>query len=325
MTTLIESTEQDKNPSSVAAGIGSQLRKARKSHQLSQIDVAEQLYLEEGTVDALENDDYDALPEAIFVKGYIRNYSRLVGLNSEALIKLYEDSVKQQPLPVLENVCKTKDKVSEQHTLPRWQILSLGAISLVLLLLVYAFNSSEVKEEAVVTKVFDTSVDMPLSDDETIALDEVSQDSKKSEIELPPESSAKSSDSVEATPQVVREIAETIDVVPAMSTPESVREVITTTEIPPVGDHVTMTLSFIRDSWVEISDATGQRLYFDLAKDGSEFSVSGVAPFDILLGYAIGVTIQYNGEPFDLTPYIRGKMARLTLGKAGDKANSDEL
>ncbi len=319
MTAFIEPDEQEN--SSIVVGVGSQLRKARESRQLSQMDVAEQLYLEESTVSALEKDDYAALPESIFVKGYIRNYSRLVGLNPEALIKLYENSEGQHSLPVLKSVCKTKDKVSEQHVLPRWQILSLGALGLVLLLSVYFFNSSELTEKTVTTEVLEKGVDIALSDDEeTTLLEEVIQSSEAPEIQQSKESTVNHGSNVKVE---ALEAVETIEAAPVVSHTESAKEV--THEEPLVKGHATMKLNFIRDSWVEISDATGQRLYFDLAKDGDELNLSGVAPFDVLLGYAIGVTIQYNGEPFDLMPYIRGKMARFTLGKAGDKADTDEL
>ncbi len=310
-------SKDDQQHSSVAIGVGSELRKARESNQLSQMDVAEQLYLDKSIISALERDDYSALPEAIFVKGYIRSYSHLVGLNPETLIKLYENSETEQPLPVLENVCKTKDQVSEQHALPRWQILSLVAVCLALLLFVYLFNSSEPKEKVVVTNTFEERVDVG-DEIEALASENIFQNSESIEIELPEdhwvENNFRAGDSV---PAIETESEPVVN--PSVSVKQSSSKILSEES------HVTMVLKFIEDSWVEITDSSGQRLYFNLAKSGSELNVSGVAPFDVLLGYAIGVTIQYNGKPFDLIPYIRGKMARFTLGKAGDKANTDEL
>ncbi len=309
MTTSVEPSKKDQYASAVV-GIGSQLRKARESRQLSQMDVAEQLYLDESMVDALERDDYSALPEAIFVKGYIRSYSRLVGLDSDTLIKLYENSEIEQPLPVLENICKTKDNVSEQHALPRLQVLSMIAVSLILLLFVYLFNSSEQPEKTVETDEFEERVKVSLPDDETetTVLVELPKNSNDREIELPIDHSLESGERVEDV--------QSEGVIPSPSSENQ-----TTQEVLFVDNNVGVTFNFIQDSWVEISDATGQRLYFNLAKSGSELSLSGVAPFNVLLGYAVGATVKYNNKPFDLTPYIRGKMARFTLGKTGDKAD----
>ncbi len=310
MTTPVEPKKNDKHNPAVV-GVGSQLRKAREACNLSRMDVAEQLYLEEKTIYALENDSYSELPEALFVKGYIRNYARLVGLDSEKLVKLYESSEIEQPPPALKNVCKTREKVSEDSSLPSWQIIFLGIVGVLLLLFVYLFNNSDLVEQNITTAVTQESIDPPLSA-------EIFQDGDDTDEERVADLSA------EDTLGNTNENSDDSKGEPAADeNAETVAKAVTDMESS--GDIATITMSFIRDSWVEVSDANDKRLYFDLAKNGSEINLSGVAPFNVLLGYAIGVTIQYNGEPFDLTPYIRGKMARFTLGKAGDRMVDNEL
>ena len=41
--------------------------------------------------------------------------------------------------------------------------------------------------------------------------------------------------------------------------------------------------------------------------------LGGSPPYKLVLGNASAVSITVDGKPFDLTPYIRGKVARLTL------------
>jgi cytoskeleton protein RodZ len=46
---------------------------------------------------------------------------------------------------------------------------------------------------------------------------------------------------------------------------------------------------------------------------GSEQSIRGAAPFDIVIGNAAAVWLTYHGKPIDLAPYTRQNVARLRL------------
>ena len=75
-----------------------------------------------------------------------------------------------------------------------------------------------------------------------------------------------------------------------------------------------MELTLKHDSWIEVYDANKTRLYLGLARAGDEIKLAGMAPFSVLLGYASGVTVRYNDEPFDPSPYANAGIARFTLG-----------
>ena len=59
---------------------------AREEADLSIEQVANTLNLDIGFVRAMEQDDYGALPGYTFVKGYIRSYANLLGLNADDLV-----------------------------------------------------------------------------------------------------------------------------------------------------------------------------------------------------------------------------------------------
>ena len=65
--------------------------------------------------------------------------------------------------------------------------------------------------------------------------------------------------------------------------------------------------------WIEIFDVNEQKIYFDLGRTGDQVSLNGTAPFDVILGFAQGVTIELNGKLFDQSPYTRGGVARFKL------------
>ena len=66
---------------SLASTAGAQLRAAREALGLSQEIVAQQLKLAPRQVRAIEEDDYARLPGRTFVRGFVRNYARLVHLD----------------------------------------------------------------------------------------------------------------------------------------------------------------------------------------------------------------------------------------------------
>jgi cytoskeleton protein RodZ len=74
-----------------------------------------------------------------------------------------------------------------------------------------------------------------------------------------------------------------------------------------------LTLTFNRNSWVDIRDATGKHIIRRLGIAGNTQKVSGQAPFQVLLGYGHGVTIQYNGNEVDFSAFQGDRVARFTL------------
>lgn len=70
------------------ASFGRALAAAREARGLTQADVAAQLRLNLRQVKAIEQEDLAALPEGPFVRGYLRNYARLVDLPVEPLLSL---------------------------------------------------------------------------------------------------------------------------------------------------------------------------------------------------------------------------------------------
>jgi cytoskeleton protein RodZ len=74
-------TEAEQLPS-----VGKRLAAARKAAGLTVEQVAEKLKLLPRQVAAIENDDHAALPGPVFVRGFIRNYARVVNLDADALV-----------------------------------------------------------------------------------------------------------------------------------------------------------------------------------------------------------------------------------------------
>lgn len=67
-------------------GVGARLREAREARGLDIAQVAAKLKMPSHVVEALEREDWSVLGAAVFVRGQLRSYARLLGLDAEQAI-----------------------------------------------------------------------------------------------------------------------------------------------------------------------------------------------------------------------------------------------
>jgi cytoskeleton protein RodZ len=78
------------------------LRAARTERNLQIEAVAKALHLDARIITAMEDDDQAALPEPIFVQGYLRSYARMVGLPADEIVRRYcEQGANPPPLSAI--------------------------------------------------------------------------------------------------------------------------------------------------------------------------------------------------------------------------------
>ncbi|MEN8206232.1 MAG: helix-turn-helix transcriptional regulator [Pseudomonadota bacterium] len=150
------SDARDTDGSGAAAGndrysIGARLAAARQACELDKRVVANELKLDVSIIEALESDDRTALPAAIFVKGYLRNYARLVGLPEDEMVRDYaEQTGEPPPLTVVAIKGKTPFFQLPSARLLRNVILILLAV--ILIWLAYPFIERLVESRGQMTQ-----------------------------------------------------------------------------------------------------------------------------------------------------------------------------
>ena len=75
--------------------VGQALRQAREARQLPLADVARALKLGERQLTALESDQWSELPGATFVRGFVRNYARLLALDAAPLMETLDQQLEK--------------------------------------------------------------------------------------------------------------------------------------------------------------------------------------------------------------------------------------
>jgi len=72
-------------------------------------------------------------------------------------------------------------------------------------------------------------------------------------------------------------------------------------------------LRFEREAWVQIRSGDGRVLLSQINPAGSERTIEGRPPFDLVIGNARHVRLHYAEKPVDLAPHLKSDVARLTL------------
>jgi cytoskeletal protein RodZ len=125
--------------------IGQQLSAARTRLGLSTSDVANRLRMRSMFVEALEREEWATIGEFVYVRGFLKNYAKLLGLDARALAEqLTADYAPEAaaPRPTLDALSgsglssvRTSDATASRRWFP-WVLGSLTAIAAVLVVMV---------------------------------------------------------------------------------------------------------------------------------------------------------------------------------------------
>ncbi len=82
---------------------------------------------------------------------------------------------------------------------------------------------------------------------------------------------------------------------------------------PPAADGKQLIFIFDDKAWVEVKDATQKVIFAQNNPAGTRQLVIGKPPFDLVIGNASKVQVQYEDKMLDLAPHTKVDVARLTL------------
>jgi cytoskeleton protein RodZ len=319
---------------STEASIGRMLAQARQVKGLSTADVAEKLKLTSRQIEALEADEYDKLPAAVFVRGFVRNYARLVGLNPDHVLAAMGES---------QGASTTITAPSEGVTisvspLKRWMIYFAGGFLLFLLLVALLYQWLSSGEEAFVSEVTPPALQaaqtVTPSDAQVMAAAPVQAAPAASATTAAGEvASGPAPVPVATLPLAPAQPAATPVTVPAAPVVPAEGPTMAPPSAPAVAGNPYLPQSGARaqagepvaasgqsmlrfsaqdESWLQVVDAAGKRSS-QLLTRGASASVAGTPPFRVVIGNAGVVSLRYNDQNIDLRPFTGDKVARLTL------------
>lgn len=259
-------------PASVS--VGRQLRQAREAAQLSREEVAQALKFSPRQIEALEADDYGALPGATIVRGFVRSYARLLRLDADPLLRQLEPVMPSMPAEVRppENmgIASQPRGVRELSPLVAFAIVLLLAAAMLALWHFFGPATTQGATTAIMTGQ--------------------APETSQLQAPVPTDNPAPAPFPAPAESVVPPQAAQQADLA------------------APV-----LRFSFAERSWIEVTDANRQQLHSGENQGGSQLTLTGKPPFEIVVGNASKVTLTYGEKPVDLTPYMRAEVARLRL------------
>jgi cytoskeletal protein RodZ len=69
---------------------GQMLKEAREKLKLTRAEIAEHIYLRTQVIIDLENDHYSQLGAEVYIRGYLRNYAKIVNLSPQSVLSAFE-------------------------------------------------------------------------------------------------------------------------------------------------------------------------------------------------------------------------------------------
>ena len=323
------------------------LAQGRLKAKMTTEQVANKLHLSPRKVSALENNDFKELPEAPYVRGYMRNYAQLVGVSPEPLLEAYNKitGVKKQP-EVTATPARGKKAFDDPGIVK--MVAAVASVAVVALIIYLwpehdnkmgesaSYDADSAESGEFLTENIMGSGQFPLGVDGATeggpgaggaGANYDSSNLNSMEVTIPRAANgvAKSGPAPAVSSNVFAKNQNPIisnSVSPVEQTPVETRSRVrvpdTTTTAPVVLANKSEIVLYIEeDSWADIRDAGNNKLIYETITSGRVVTLEGVPPFKVFLGNAKGVKLFYNGNEYDVSRHQRGLVARFQLGKAG--------
>ncbi|SCB80935.1 cytoskeleton protein RodZ [Kosakonia oryzendophytica] len=307
---------------------GVRLRSAREQLGLSQQAVAERLCLKVSTVRDIEEDRSPADLASTFVRGYIRSYARLVHIPEEELLPMIEKQapVRAAKVAPMQTFALGKPRKKRDGWLMSFTWLVLFVV--VGLTGAWWWQNHKAQQEEISTMADQSSAELNAnnSNEQSVPLNTDSSsapvDNSSTSVEQPAPTTTAQAPAV--AQQALANTANQNTVVPPSqanvdSAPAAMANngQLPTDQAGVAGAAANsngLAMTFNADCWLEVSDATGKKLFSGMQRKDATLNLAGQAPYKLKIGAPSAVQIQYQGKPVDLSRFIRtNQVARLTL------------
>jgi len=301
-------------PQGSSVNVGMILREARERLKMSVGDIAERTKFAPRQVEALEANDFAHLPQATFLRGFVRSYARVLQLDDAALVSaLPADPSRQLPAKTstIDAPFPTLQSLRRANLL--WLAGALG-VALVLGLFVFLHDGDPLAKPAGIVV---EPVSLPASDAATTPV---------AVVEAQPDKSSEPAGVIESTnmneSKKAAEASKTVESKkPAVEAePQVIPDPATLAAVkPPVPLEMLkrrpLHFVFSKDTWAEVIDANGVILLSRTNPGGSEQWVGGPrrAPYNVSIAHPDNVKLYYKGKEVDLSAYAATDIAHIKV------------
>jgi len=290
---------------------GTMLKDAREAQGLHIAALAVALKVPVRKLEALEAGQFDQLPDMVFVRSLALSVCRALKIDPAPIMSsLPEPQFNQFRINEagLNTTFKDSPGTSRQGLLAQLSSpIGLGVLFLVVAIAVilvwpvkplFDDEPQASNEPAEPVLAIEQSVQAPAS--------AVAEDGASGLTASPPTTQ-------QVTPVVVDSpmavVSKEVNVVPSISANGSTS--VNNTEVP--SQAAMLELSGRGESWVQVTDSTGQSKLRKLMQSGEVIHVTGQLPLSVVVGRADNVSVAVRGKPMDLAPLARENVARFEV------------
>lgn len=273
---------------------GALLAAEREKQGLSRADVAQRLCMSVSQVEALEAGDFSRLAPGPFVKGFARNYARVLGLDAESVVSLVLRDVPAAPPPAL---AVPSQEIRFDPFGRKWSAAAVRASVIAGLVLVVGvgslywwLNVYPAKPASVVTPA-----------------------PAPTPAELPGLAPPIATPLAEAAPGVPPAPAPAASDTPAPAIQPALSAGTASAAAPAANGLSRLRFVTQERTWVEVIDRAGERVASRHLEPGVVSEFLGRAPLQVAIGNAPAVRLTFNDREVDLAPHTRSAVARFTL------------
>ena len=325
---------------------GKAIQEAREAAGLTVKELAASVRISATAMTAIEDDRYDKLPGLPFVRGYLANLQRELGMDQADVLDKFDHWRQDHPegfqAPVSPFV--DPDSLPKKPKAGRYTVFVLVASLAVWLFaaggigqITVWLSPAEVARNG--SEPIESEPLLPLLTVTEEAEDEPEVETQKARVEEPVavvESAPEPEPFVEAPepdPEVqvvstedesaAEPVIETEPVpAPAPVETESLLPAVAEAVPLPVdlpesatanSDDHRLRLTFAGDSWVEITGPDNERLVGDLLNSDDVVELTGPGPFNVLVGNVQVTTLTFDNQAIDLSERARQNVARIQL------------
>ena len=315
----IEQDTTDNQPQSQSASLGEVLQAARVAKQLTQQDISNSLRYSVKQINALEQGEFDLLPDAMITRGFIRSYAKLLEIDAEPLLTSYRQSVSSESDKKIAVHSSMRPVQLTKESQP-WLKYILASILVLLFLLAWLFyvdympkppaeaveKTSEVIEEAA------PAATEPLPEIALPAAQRMAEsDAVAPDLAADPNAAATQPAIAAADVKPLDPVTQN-DLKPL--TPPVTQQMqapVTTSPVKPADK--TLNMTFTAQTWVSVTDKSGKVVYEKMSRSGDLATINAAPPLSLVIGNASGTKLNFGGKDIDLAPNTKDNVARITL------------
>jgi len=297
----------DSSPASLTSNpsLGQRLHNARIALGFSMEEVCTRLKLPVEVIVAMEEDDHARLGAAVFARGRLGNYARLVGVPMVAVDAVLARLTRELPALVTTRSTSRLERVVQRSARQGIYVVLTAVIFVVPV--IWIANGNRLPDSpAALTAPALTSLDVPPDTSQAVDSTHSAAPTIDQHNEPPLVASMAPFPGYRSTAPEALAMTAPINVI-AQTNPA----------VSAASSGSPLHLHFVADSWIDVLTSDGRSLEHGRIAAGSDRSYPQGSAGQITIGNAAAVRIQRAGRTLDLTPFRRADRLRFTLSSDG--------